>query len=436
MTTRLPRTINDLGAGATTVAELVGPLPTGYVSSSSDDEGMPIDARAADDPFGMLDYDADIPESASATTTTTTWARELGSLGLKDHGEDILLSGEAPPTTPDPIRNDNASTLSLDALEANGIARPAATPRVCSFPGCECDKSAKIDWRQPMLCNHWFCKNTVARARKLGACPFHGCGRPAKPIQTQTKKGSDQEGSATATTSPSQSSVKPKPNPSDAVASALGLKRKSGAGDETEIPKRQRKQAAPIPAPTTVEQPSVIASPQENMAAPLKKATRQRSQRPIPVAMEGVTTTPAIAPIVIPAPAVAPAPVTTPTPPLTPLMGGQIKLVAIPGAPVIKSGTCLICKTHLHGPFVIHDHMTDHHRFPEPTVRDWLSFPKEHSLPRCTHTDNHYVCFCGIQQPTLQQLYAHLESITTGHGLTKVYRFVFDDETTVFVPDM
>ena len=253
MTTRLPRTINDLGAGATTVAELVGPLPTGYVSSSSDDEGMPIDARAADDPFGMLDYDADIPESASATTTTTTWARELGSLGLKDHGEDILLSGEAPPTTPDPIRNDNASTLSLDALEANGIARPAATPRVCSFPGCECDKSAKIDWRQPMLCNHWFCKNTVARARKLGACPFHGCGRPAKPIQTQTKKGSDQEGSATATTSPSQSSVKPKPNPSDAVASALGLKRKSGAGDETEIPKRQRKQAAPIPAPTTVE---------------------------------------------------------------------------------------------------------------------------------------------------------------------------------------
>ena len=447
MTTRLPRTINDLGAGAETVADLVGPVPDDYYSSSSEEEEGASDPFSTDGLHG-IDYDAEIPEAAVASSS---FVRELG-LGLQEDAEDILLSnGQVRPTTPDPIRSDTSTSLSLDALEANGIVAPTSSSRNCNKDACPClnhpdnDKTTgnKIfDRRTPFDCLHRFCKRYVNPFRKLQArCPVAGCGALLKPVE---KKVSDQEES----TAPV--AVVAKPNPSDAVANALGLKRKTTTTDATAEtaapaapPKRQRKQLAPVLPPTTIQHPVAapvasvaVASPQENMSAPPKKISHRRRPPPAPVAMEGIAVAPVPVPVAAPAaaPVAAPAPValTTPTPPLTPSIGA-INLVAIPGAPVIQTGTCVICKLHMNDPFTIYDHMMDNHRFPESTVRDWLSFPKEHSLPRCTHTNNHYVCFCESVQPTLPELYTHLE---TAHGLTKVYRYVFDKNTTVFVPDL
>ena len=87
-----------------------------------------------------------------------------------------------------------------------------ATPakRVCAFSDCRCKDDLKVDWRQPMLCKHWFCKAKVTPARRLNACPVPGCGQPARPIQSQggrpTKRKAEEETSASASASASSAS--------------------------------------------------------------------------------------------------------------------------------------------------------------------------------------------------------------------------------------
>jgi hypothetical protein len=94
--------------------------------------------------------------------------------------------------------------------------------RICQMNDCRCKDQAKIDWRQPMTCNHWFCKNSVTRLRKLGACPVAGCGSPAKMIQAgrpahaEIKKRKPEEEVVAVASSSSSSS----PSPSTASCSS------------------------------------------------------------------------------------------------------------------------------------------------------------------------------------------------------------------------